>query len=72
MSHEQMNFMRVSHMRNFSTFKDVMKQNNTEQKLLGKKHVSAILSREPTVRRPEASTSIDRRNNKLTDIHRQT
>ncbi|KAF3535747.1 hypothetical protein F2Q69_00022037 [Brassica cretica] len=46
MSQEQMNFMRVSHMRNFLTCKDVMKQINTKQKPVGKEQVSAILARE--------------------------
>ncbi|KAF2545905.1 hypothetical protein F2Q70_00021858 [Brassica cretica] len=46
-----MNFMRVSHMRNFSTCKDAMKQINNEHKLLGKEHVSTILSIERTIRR---------------------
>ncbi|KAF3568254.1 hypothetical protein DY000_02014933 [Brassica cretica] len=67
MSPEQMNFMKVSLMRNFSTCKDVMKQINRKQQLLGKGHVSAILSTEPTTRRlmkifHHRSTSVQKQN----------
>ena len=51
MSPEQMNFMKVYLMRNFSTYKDVMKQINSKQQPMGKEHVSAILSTEPTTHR---------------------
>ena len=52
MSQEQMNFMKVSDMKNFSTCKDVMKQINTKQKLLGEEHVSTIPSTYATTNRP--------------------
>ncbi|KAF2535317.1 hypothetical protein F2Q70_00004689 [Brassica cretica] len=62
-----MNFMKVSHMRNFSTCKDVMKQINIKQKLLGKEHVSAILSTELSAHRltkgiHHRSTSVQNQN----------
>ncbi|KAF2599394.1 hypothetical protein F2Q68_00011226 [Brassica cretica] len=60
---KQMKFMRVSHMRNFSTSKDVMKQINTKQKPVGKEHISAILTRESTARR--STTNI---NHQLTSV----
>ena len=37
MSQEKINFIKVSHMRNFTTYKDVMKQINIKQKLLGER-----------------------------------
>ncbi|KAF3539552.1 hypothetical protein F2Q69_00022594 [Brassica cretica] len=51
MSQDQMNFMRVSHMRNFSTCKDLMKLVNPKEKPVGKEHISAILARESTAHR---------------------
>ncbi|KAF2578218.1 hypothetical protein F2Q68_00005061 [Brassica cretica] len=50
-----MNFMEVSHMRNFSTCKDVMKQINIKQELLGNEHILAILSTEPPSHRSTKS-----------------
>uniref|UniRef100_M4F5M4 Uncharacterized protein n=1 Tax=Brassica campestris TaxID=3711 RepID=M4F5M4_BRACM len=48
---ELMNFMKVSHMSNFSTCKDAMKQIRNKQHLLGKEHVSAIRLTERAVHR---------------------
>ncbi|KAF3561058.1 hypothetical protein DY000_02015547 [Brassica cretica] len=67
MNQEEMNFMRVSHMRNFSTCKDVMKQINTKQKPVGKEHVSVILTRESTTRR--STTNIHHRSTSVRNHH---
>ncbi|KAF2545618.1 hypothetical protein F2Q70_00022371 [Brassica cretica] len=64
-----MNFMRVSHTRNFSTCKDAMKQIRIEQKLLGKEHVSAIQSTGRVVNR---STSVFQHRSTSTIQHRST
>ncbi|KAF3541990.1 hypothetical protein F2Q69_00022474 [Brassica cretica] len=56
---EQMNYMKVSHMRNFSTCKDSMKQINIDQKLLGEKHDTHIRSTERPSIDINPSTSID-------------
>ncbi|KAF2532543.1 hypothetical protein F2Q70_00030236 [Brassica cretica] len=53
--------------RNFSTCKDVMKQINNEQKLLGKVHVSAILSTDPTVHR--STTKLHHRSTSVPNHH---
>ncbi|KAL0836241.1 hypothetical protein Bca101_088130 [Brassica carinata] len=66
---EMMNFMRVSHTRNFSICKDAMKQIRIEQKLLGKEHVSAIRS---TGRSVHQSTSIIQHRSTSTIQHRST
>ncbi|KAF3565459.1 hypothetical protein DY000_02015983 [Brassica cretica] len=67
MSQEKMNYMNVSHMRNFSTCKDAMKQINIENKLLGEKNVSAIRSTEQGVHQ---STSILQHRSTLLIQHR--
>ncbi|KAF2593620.1 hypothetical protein F2Q70_00043224 [Brassica cretica] len=67
MSQEQMNFLRVSHIRNLSTCKDMMKQINTEQKLLGKEHVSAIHSTQPTACR--STTNLQHRSTSVQNHH---
>ncbi|KAF3536705.1 hypothetical protein F2Q69_00022236 [Brassica cretica] len=64
-----MNFMRVSHTRNFSTCKDAMKHIRIEKKLLGKEHVSAIRS---TGRAVHRSTSIIQHRSTSTIQHRLT
>ncbi|KAF3599932.1 hypothetical protein F2Q69_00035074 [Brassica cretica] len=67
MSQEQINFMRVSHIRNFSTCKDVMKKINTKQKPVGKEHVSDILTRESTARR--STTNLHHRSTSVRNHH---
>ncbi|KAF2578639.1 hypothetical protein F2Q68_00004446 [Brassica cretica] len=64
-----MNFMRVSHMRNFSTYKDEMKQIKIEQKLLVEEHISAIRSTEQSIHR---STLILQHRSTLIIPHRST
>ncbi|KAF3589857.1 hypothetical protein F2Q69_00029993 [Brassica cretica] len=66
MSQEHMNNMKVSHMRNFSLCKDVMKQINIDQILLGEEHDTRIRSMEHPIDRAHRpsidiypSTSID-------------